>query len=240
MNDKVLAIIPAKENSKGIPQKNIRNLGGKPLISHTINEALKSKYINRVVLSTDSEKIAEVAKTHGAEVPFIRPKELATFTSSSLSVILHTLDCLKRKENYIPDIIVFLQPTSPFRNNNHIDEAIKIMLEDQEIDGVFGAKKVEDHPYMMFSKNNNGMCKPHLEMESRPVRRQEFPEIFVTNASLYVTRTKYYETAKDPDPVCPIFTGKTKMVVMDEFSSKDIDEELDFMICEEILKNKNG
>ena len=235
--EKILAIIPARSGSRQVHRKNIKLLNSKPLIYYTIKEALDSKYINRVTLSTDDKEIAEIAKSYGAEIPFIRPKEISQFTSSSLSVILYTLDFLKKNENYKPDIVVFLQPTSPLRNAQQIDEAIKLVLEDTSLDGVFGATNPVHHPFMMFERIENGLMIPYLKIKNRPVRRQELPELFVTNASLYVTRAKYYETAKDPMPICPIFEGKVKAIIMDKSSSKDIDEEIDFLICESMMKN---
>jgi CMP-N,N'-diacetyllegionaminic acid synthase len=236
---KILAIIPARGGSRGIPKKNIRLLGGKPLISYTIEEALKSKHITKVIVSTDSAEIAKVAEEYGAEVPFIQSKETSAYDSSGLSCILEVLKKLKEKENYIPDIVVYLQPTSPFRNSKHMDDAISLMLDDEEVEGVFGVKRVENHPYMMFKQNETKSVAPFLEMENRPLRRQEFPELYVTNASLYVTRGKYYNTARDPEPYSPIFGEKAKAIVMDSFSSMDIDEEKDLELCEVMLKTKN-
>lgn len=236
MEKEILAVIPARGGSKSVYKKNIKPLYGEPLIKYTIKEALNSKYITRVVLSTDDEEIAEVAKKHGAEVPFLQSEETAQFASSALSAVLHVLNKLEKKENYKPDIVVYLQPTSPFRKNHHIDQAIKMLLEDKELDGVFGAQQVEHHPYMVFKKNEKGHVVPFLDIKDRPLRRQELPEMYVTNASLYVTRRKYFDNARDPKPVCPIFEGKVKAIIMSKEDSADINEEMDFITAESILK----
>ncbi|MBN1897583.1 MAG: acylneuraminate cytidylyltransferase family protein, partial [Spirochaetes bacterium] len=128
MKQKILGIIPARSGSKGIKDKNIFPLKGKPLIFYTIKEALRSRFLDRVIVSTDSKKYAAIAKTYKAEVPFLRPKGLAEDFSSPMEAIFHALDFFKKKERYIPDIIVWLQPTAPLRKAFHIDEAIKKLL----------------------------------------------------------------------------------------------------------------
>ena len=128
MKPKVLGIITARGGSKGIPGKNIKSLLGKPLISYTIEEAKKSGVFDRLILSTDSEEIAEVAKKYNCEVPFIRPVELAEDQVSHLPVIQHAVTWLKNKENYYPDYIMILQPTSPLRRDFHIKEAVDLLL----------------------------------------------------------------------------------------------------------------
>ena len=233
-NKSVLAIIPARGGSKSIPRKNIKLLGGKPLIAYTIEEALKSKYIHRIILSTDDKEIAKVAVDYGAEVPFLRPKDLAKDTSSSLSVILHALGYLKREENYSPDIVVFLQPTSPFRKAEHIDEGIEKI---GNCDAVVGVYEVNQHPYFMLRKEDD-FLKPFLKIKNRPLRRQDVPKLYVLNASLTIAKREYYDSAKDPDPGAPIFKGRVRGVFMDEISSIDINTPLDFMLAESVLENK--
>jgi N-acylneuraminate cytidylyltransferase/CMP-N,N'-diacetyllegionaminic acid synthase len=231
----ILGIIPARGGSKSIPRKNINLLGGKALIAYTIEEALKSKYIDRVILSTDDEEIAKVAMSYGAEVPFLRPKTLAEDSSSSLSVILHALEYFKREENYSPDIVVFLQPTSPFRKAEHIDEGIEKM---RECDAVAGVCEVKHHPDFMMQERES-FLKPYSKLKNRPLRRQDVLKLHVLNASLYIAKREYYDGAKDLDPVAPIFEGKVKGVFMDEISSIDIDTPLDFMLAESVLETKN-
>ena len=127
----VLAIIPARGGSKGVPRKNIKNLCGKPLITWTIEEALKSKYIDRLVVSTEDEEIAEISRKHGAEIPFLRPIELAKDDTPGIEPLLHCIYWLKNNENYSPDYVCTLQCTSPFRNSKHIDEALELLIKEK-------------------------------------------------------------------------------------------------------------
>ncbi len=233
-NKKVLAIIPARGGSKSIPKKNIKPLGDMPLIAYTIKEALKSKYIDRIVVSTDDKEIADIAKNYGAHIPFLRPKELAQDASSSLSVILHTIEYLEREENYSPDIIVFLQPTSPFRKVKHIDEGIEKI---EGCDAVVGVSEVKEHPYFMMQKKGK-FLEPFLDIKDRPLRRQDVPKIYILNASIYIAKREYYNNANDSDPVAPVFNGKVRAVMMDEISSFDINTKLDFLVAEAILKEE--
>lgn len=230
---RVLAIIPARGGSKTVPKKNIRPIAGKPLIAYTIEEALKSRYVDRVIVSTDDREIARIAKRYGAEVPFLRPKSLAMDTSPSLLVILHTLRYLGKKESYSPDIVVFLQPTSPFRTAKHIDAAVEKI---KDADAVVGICEVKQHPYFMM-RERRGLLVPYLKIRDRPLRRQDVPKLHISNASLYVTKRDYYDKVKKTDPVAPVFTGKVKGVIMDEISSIDIDTSLDFSFAESLMKS---
>ena len=133
----VCAIILARSGSKGLKNKNLRDLDGKPLISYTINDAKKSKYIDKIIVSTDSEEIAKVANEFGAETPFLRPKELSSDMTTSEESLKHALTYLNEKENYFPDIILYLQITEPFRPKNIIDDCIECMLDNNDLDSVF-------------------------------------------------------------------------------------------------------
>ena len=230
----IVALTPARGGSKRLPRKNIRLLTGKPLIAYTIKEALKPKCVDRVILSTDDEEIAKVAISYGAGVPFLRPKTLAKDSSSSLSVILHALEYFKKEENYSPDTVAFLQPTSPFRNAEHVDEGIEKM---RECDAGVGVCEVKQHPDFMMQERES-FLKLYSKLKNRPLRRQDALKLHVLNASLYSAKREYYDGAKDPDPVAPIFEGKVKGVFMDEISSIDIDA-LDFMLAESMLETKN-
>lgn len=232
-NKSVLSIIPARGSSKSIPGKNIRLLGGEPLISYTIREALKSKYIDRVIVSTDDKEIAEVALQYGAETPFMRPKNLAKDVSPSLSVILHTLEYLKKEENYSPGIVVFLQPTSPFRRSEHIDKGIEKI---EDCDAAVGIYDVNQHPYFMMQPEGEFLI-PYLKIKKRPLRRQDVPKLYCLNASLYVAKREYYDNVTETDPVAPIFKGKVRGVFMDEVSSIDINDYFDFSLAEFIISS---
>ena len=155
---KILAIIPARGGSKGVPLKNIRKLNRKPLIEYTIKSAKKSKYVNRVIVSTDDKKIARIAKSCGAEIPFIRPKHLGVSSAKTIDVVKHTLNVLKKKFQYEPDIVTLLNPTVPFRNEDSIDESIQVLVR-SKADITIQVKEIKTHPYRAYWLKN-GFLKP--------------------------------------------------------------------------------
>ncbi|MBQ8167492.1 MAG: acylneuraminate cytidylyltransferase family protein, partial [Lachnospiraceae bacterium] len=146
----ILAIIPARSGSKSVPHKNIRELCGKPMIAYSIAHALSSKYINRVIVSTDSEKYADISRRYGAEVPFIRPAEYATDEALDLDVFKHALNYLKDHEGYEADIVVQLRPTYPIRRVEDIDRMIEICMSEESIDSVRSMSKATEVPYKMW------------------------------------------------------------------------------------------
>jgi len=147
---KILAIIPARGGSKGIPKKNIVNINGKPLIQYTIEVAKESKLIDRVIVSTDDDEIAEISEKLGAEVPFIRPAELAKDGTPTFPVIKHALKWLKENEKYKPELIVLLEPTFPLRTVEKVDEAIKVISSDEEADSLRGVCEPFQNPFKMW------------------------------------------------------------------------------------------
>ena len=147
----ILAIIPARGGSKGIPKKNIRMVDGHPLISYSIQAALESKIINRIICSTDSKNIGNIAQKYGAEVPFLRPLELAQDNTSDLETFYWLLTELKDRENYNPEIIVQLRPTSPIRLRGQIDEAIDLIINNQVVDSVRSVTPAKATPYNMWN-----------------------------------------------------------------------------------------
>lgn len=190
---KVCAIIPARGGSKGIPQKNIQLLADKPLITYSIEHSLSSKYIERTIVSTDDEEIAKVAMDWGAEVPFLRPAELAEDHVLDWPVFVHALEWLKAKERYIPDIVVHLRPTSPLRLPRHIDNAVELLINNPEADSVRSVSLPSQHPYRMFSIGEKGYLRPLLETgfkEPYVLRRQDLPSVYWYNCVVDVTRHK--------------------------------------------------
>ncbi len=185
---KVLGIIPARGGSKGVPRKNIKLLGNQPLISYTINQALNSKYLSKVIVSTDDEEISEVAKSFGAEVPFMRPKELANDTASSLSVVLHAIEFLENiGENY--DAVCLLQPTCPFREESLIDRAIT-EFSNKNSDALVSVLKVphEYNPHWTFETDGNGLLKISTGEDEIIKRRQDLPNAFFRDGAIYITQ----------------------------------------------------
>ena len=222
----VLGIIPARGGSKGIPLKNLKKLEGKPLVKYTIDAAKKAKLLNRIIISTDNEKIAQIAKNSGIEVPFVRPKRISGSKSTQFQVIKHTLDFFKKK-NYFPDIVVLLQPTSPFRTTKIIDDSIRELIK-SETTCVVSVTPMKQHPYVSFLIKN-GMLKPFKKDFDSHGIRQKRPIMYYPTGSVYTFKTKNLSQYNS------IYGPKIKPIVEDEFSL-DIDTKLDFFICEMILK----
>jgi N-acylneuraminate cytidylyltransferase len=231
----ILGIIPARGGSKSVPKKNIKLLAGKPLIAYTIEEAKKSKVIDRIIVSTDDDEIAEISRKYRAEVPFIRPKELAHDDTPDLPVFKHTLKWLKKNENYVPDIIVHLRPTSPLRKVEHIDTGIKLLINNKKADSVRSVCEPNQSPYKMW-EIKNGYLVPMLDLkkkqgiESYNLPRQELPKVYWQTASVDVIRydTIMKKHSMTGDYILPL--------IMDEKYSIDLDTELDFKIVEQIIK----
>jgi CMP-N-acetylneuraminic acid synthetase len=184
---KVLAIIPARAGSKGVPNKNARLLGGKPLIAYSIEQALKSKFIEDIVVSTDSEEIGEMARKFGAQVPFIRPAHLSTDTAKSIDVVVHAVEFLK-EQGKIYDGIILLQPTSPFRDVSLVDSAIEQFLSG-EIDSLVSVARVpkEYNPHWVYEVNKNGFLSLSTGDKEIISRRQDLPEAFHRDGNIYIS-----------------------------------------------------
>ena len=189
----VLALIPARGNSKSIPKKNIREFAGYPLIAYTITAALRSKHISRVVVSTDNNEIAEIAREFGAETPFSRPEEFARDDTTDFPVFKHALDWLGTNEKYRPEIVVQLRPTSPVMPVNLIDEAINVLLNHPEADSVRGVVPSDQNPYKMWQIDPNGPLQPLLKVdgleESYNAPRQKLPNTYWQTGHIDVIRT---------------------------------------------------
>ena len=163
-NYEVLALIPARGGSKGIPRKNICNFSGYPLIAYSIAAGLQSNLVTRVIVSTDDDEIAATAKSLGAEVPFYRPENLAGDTTLDLPVFQHALNWLSKNENYNPDLIVQLRPTSPIRPKTLVDDAVTKMVENPQADSIRGVVQVGQNPYKMWKIDHNGQMQPLLNV----------------------------------------------------------------------------
>lgn len=221
-NKKIIAIIPARGGSKGIPRKNIKFLAGKPLIAWTIESALKSRNIDRVIVSTDDEKIAGISKRYGAEV-IKRPKKLATDRARMIGTIFHVLSVLK-KENL--DIVVLLQPTSPLRTSLHIDEAIDKFFK-EKYDSLLSS--CPSHAFIWRVKK--GRAAPVNYNFKKRQRRQDINPEYKENGAIYILERKNL-IKKQTIP-----NGKIGLYVMPEENSVEIDTKFDFWLCEVIIKN---
>ena len=222
----ILAIIPARGGSKGIPKKNIKLLKGKPLIYYTIKAALDSKYVNRVILSTEDEKIAAVAREYNAQV-LKRPLELAQDETKTAPVLLHVVEQLE-KQGYKPDVVVLLQATCPLRDAKKLDEAIELFLNNPQCDSVFSAKKI-GLTHALWRQNHDGTITGLYDYRNRP-RRQDFDKHFdlmCETGETYIVKTDVLKRVKDFIGECPI------LHVVD--SSVDIDTLEDFETAERLL-----
>jgi len=187
------------------------------------------------VVSTDDPEIAAIARAFGAEVPFLRPAELAIDTSSSLSALLHALDYVERVEDYRPDAVAFLPPTAPLRTADQIDDALT-MLWASDVDSVIGVNAVDQHPYMMFEQDAAHQLSEYVRLSNKPLRRQEFPPLYAINGSLYLSRRRYFDHCADPQPI--FNWHHLKGLPMDRFSSVDINAELDFLFAETLMAQR--
>lgn len=229
---RVVAIIPARGGSKEIPNKNIIDLVGKPLIAYTIEVAKKAKYVDRVIVSTDSYKIAEIAKKYGAEVPFMRPVELASDDAPSLFVLQHCVKYLEENEDYHPDIIVELLPTAPLRTVEDIDEAIKKFI-DTKADTVVGLVEVKQHPYWMMKVNVNGKAIPYYKNYEKYTRRQDLPKLYMIAGTICVLNRN---TLMKREGL--IFGGKIVAYIMPEEKCINIDTIADLKLAELLIMER--
>lgn len=194
MSSPILAVIPARGGSKGVPRKNIIPIAGKPLIAYSIQQALASKLINRVVVSTDDQEIAEVARGWGAEVPFLRPDWCAQDDSPDIDVFRHALTWLEEREGYRPEVVVHLRPPGPVRQVKHIDEAIELLLCHPEADAVRSVSVARQTPYKMWHVTAEGYLNPVLQIAEMPdcqsLPRQRLPLVYWQNGYVDVIRPR--------------------------------------------------
>ena len=222
----VLAIIPARGGSKGIPRKNITNLAGKPLIAWTIEEAKKSKYIDRLILSSEDKEIIQVAKEWGCEVPFVRPAELAKDDTPGIEPVIHAINTLDQKYDYV----VLLQPTAPLRSLEDIDGCIETCLTSSAPSCV-SVKEVDQHPYLMYEVDKTGFLKQFLNQKKEINRRQDLPPVYILNGAVYVADSILLGKSRS------FLMPSTKAFVMPKERALDIDDFIDFKLCE-ILINR--
>jgi CMP-N,N'-diacetyllegionaminic acid synthase len=224
---KTLAIIPARSGSKSLPNKNIRPIAGKPLLAWSIEHAKKSKLVDRVVVSTDSELYRQIAIDYGAEAPFLRPSEFAQDHSVDFDVFQHALNWLKVNESYEPDFTVHLWPTSPIRASNLIDNVIQKLIDSPNADSVRTIVKSKLTPYKMWFLSDSDSIEPVVRIageESFNMPRQKLPVAYMQNACVQVFRTSILESQKS-------MSGKS-IVGFEMEEDFDIDDEADWRRAE--------
>jgi len=233
-NSKFLGVITARGGSKRLKRKNALLLLGKPLIAYVIEAAKKSKLLDRVIVTTDDEEIANTAKEYGAEVPFMRPDELATDTASSEDVVRHAVEWLEKNEGYNCDFVVTLQPTSPLVDGSHIDTCIEKMTE-LNCDSVISVIETPYPPYWMY-KENADRLKPFLQdkIEYDNKHRTELEKTYQANGAVYVTKRDVLMNENR------IIGKDCGFIVMNRKDSIDIDTIYDFKVAETIIQERKN
>lgn len=223
---RILATISARGGSKGVPGKNIRQLGGMPLMAWTIREARRSAFIDRLVVSSDDEAILAVARAHGAETPFVRPAELAKDDTPGVDPVLHAVEALKPE---VYDYVVLLQPTSPLRTVEDIDGAIVRCL-DNAWPCLISVTEPDKSPFYVFSLDGEDRMTPVIAQDSFHTRRQDLPRLFAPNGAVYVARCDWLAATRS------YLTPETRGYEMPRERAMDIDTLLDFDLCEFMLR----
>ncbi len=231
-NKRVLAIIPARGGSKGLPQKNIKLLNGKPLICWTIESALKSEYIDKIIVSTDSQEIANVAIASGIEVPFLRSAELASDNATSQDVVIHVLNELKERYSEEYDYMILLEPTSPLRKREDIDKMLEKLESVQDrYDGIVSIGGVHEHPEIM--KKIDGLnLKPLIPDCNMIARRQDLEQVYFPYGVAYIVKVHtFYEERS-------FYPKSHTYYKIDRFQCYEIDDIYDFLAIESIIKHE--
>lgn len=230
---RVLAVIPARGGSKGVPNKNITSVAGVPLIAHTILLARKSRVIDRCVVSTDSRQIAEIAMRYGAEAPFLRPAALARDETPGIPPILHAVRWLAEHEHYYPTHVMVLQPTSPLRTVEDIERPVRLALE-KKADGVVSVCPATPHPYWVKSMTADGRLSDFLHVKGLSSRRQDLPPAFQLNGAVYLVTREVLLRRRTCD------TERTFAYLMPRERSLDIDSAWDLRLADLLLRSSRN
>ena len=230
---RVLALITARGGSKGLPGKNVRPLLGRPLIAWSITAAIECRSVDRVIVSTDDEVIAKAARDGGAEVPFLRPSELAQDGSSHISVVEHALDWLRERESLVPDYLLLLQPTCPLRTSEDIEAAVALALE-KKARAVVSVCEPRHHPFALKRLTPEGTLADFMPSGLAYARRQDFPAVWAVNGAIYLTQPAVLRNERTFEP------ADTIPYLMPQERSIDIDTLWDFQLAEMILQHRRS
>jgi CMP-N-acetylneuraminic acid synthetase len=234
-NLEVLALVPARGGSKSMPRKNLREVGGKPMVVHSIDHALRTAGISRVILTTDDQEIADIGRAAGAEVPFLRPSEFAQDLSSDYEFVHHALTWLRDNERYSPDLIVQLRPTTPIRDIALIDRAIRHLAAHPNADSLRAVTTACFSPYKMWRLMDNGFMSPLLGLpvidEAYNQARQMLPTIYQQDGFIDITRpaTIFEKMSLTGDNILPFFLDK---------ESIDIDYESELVVADQRMQRE--
>jgi CMP-N-acetylneuraminic acid synthetase len=229
---KILAIIPARKDSKGLPGKNIKPLLGKPLIAWTIEHAKNSKHIDRLIVSTDDKEIAKISKKYGADVPFLRPDSLAKDDSPIFDAIMHAIDWLK-KEGESFDIVILLEPTSPLRKEDDIDNAIELFIKNiKKADSLVSLGEVQLEKPHILRKIEKGFVTLFIKKNNKFYQRQQVPKTHFPYGVIYLSKIDAFKKHKT------FYQKKTIPYFIERWQNYEIDDAHDFLCNEAILKHK--
>jgi CMP-N,N'-diacetyllegionaminic acid synthase len=227
-----LCIITARQNSKGIKNKNLKKIDNRELIYYPIKAALGSKYINNVVVSTDSIKISKISKKYGANVPFLRPKKFAQDNSPSNEAVEHCINFYQKKSIFY-DYFVLLEPTSPLTTSKDIDRAIKLLLENNKsAESLVTVTKAEQsHPIFLVKKGKKDLIRPFFNRQFIFKRRQDISELFFFDGSLYISKVETYLKKKTFNH------NKTMALELEKYKFLEIDDKIDLMLAKILIKS---
>jgi len=226
---KLLSIIPARGGSKGIPRKNLAKINGRPLIEYSIKAALDVNQITDLIVSTDDKEIADIARELGAQVPFIRPLELATDQAQSAPVVMHAVEFMEKLKGYKYDAVLMLQPTCPLRKSLHIKKALDI-YQSSDYDSLVSVVSVSQHPYRMKKLVGDKLINYIDQGFENMKPRQELPEVYIRNGAIYLCSRSVIMDKK-------VLVGQNCYgLVMNDFESVNIDRKLDLVLAETILR----
>lgn len=231
---RIIALIPARGGSKGLPKKNILPLLGKPLIAWTIEQALESKYLDEIIVSTDNEEIASISRKYGAKVPYLRPSELAQDSTPTIEVISHAIKFVEDRGKKF-DILVLLEPTSPLREKKDIDYSIKLLIDTEDCESVVSVSKLESsHPEFNLEIDKNGFIRKYYDKSTHfnVLRRQELNNVYFFDGTIYIS---YISTLLR---IKTFYHQKTMAYIVPKWKSLEIDDKCDFICVESVLKAK--
>ena len=229
-----MAVVPARSGSKGVPNKNIRELSGKPLLAYSIVAAQKASLIDRIIVSTDSDEYAFLAKEYRAEIPFLRPSEYADDKSTDYDFVKHLLDWLADNENTLPEYIVHLRPTTPFRNPDVLDDAIKKFIINEKATSLRSAHKMSESAYKQFELDDKyfkTICTGNFDLDDANNGRQSFAATYAPNGYVDILKTSHILSKK-------LLHGKRVMGYITDYTT-EVDTEEDFEFLEWQINNNN-
>lgn len=232
---RIIGIIPARGGSKGLPGKNIKMLCGKPLIAWSIEAGLASQYIDEVMVTTDSEEIADIARGFGATVPFIRPTELASDIATSFDTIKHSIDFYRNNLGKAFDYVVLLEPTSPLRDKDDIDKSIEQLLSKKNAMAIVGISKTESqNPAFLVKKDNQDFLVGYENKPVNVIRRQDIEEVYFFEGSVYVSDIDELLSKKT------FYHERTIGYEVPKWKSFEVDDIDDFVVIEALLNFKRS